>query len=200
MKKCNKCGALKDVSYFVKNKQCKDGYAGSCKECQNEYNRKWKQDNSVKLAAGRRKRYAETKGKEVKAREVARKAKYPLRVRCQVLRSGMRDRSNRKGIEFDSGHFTVDLLMRKMEENPYCQCCNKKLDLSFKADKKFNNDSPSMDRVNPDIGYTKENTAMLCWECNKHKQDATSEQLRRIADFIDVWGNEVECTAEIGSA
>jgi hypothetical protein len=197
MKKCSKCGKIKDVSCFVKNKQCKDGYAGTCKECNNTYNRKWKQKNAVVLAEKRRKKYAETKGKEVKEREQKRKMLYPLRVRCQLLRSGMRDRAKRKGFEFDGDYFTVNYLMKRLEQNPCCECCGKTLDIKYKKDKKFNDSSPSMDRVNAKKGYTKENVAILCWECNKHKQDATSDQLRRIADFMDVWGNEVESDIDL---
>lgn len=197
MKKCSKCGEIKDVSCFVKNKQCKDGYAWTCKKCSNQSNREWKQKNAVSLAEKRRKRYAETEGKEVKKREQERKIKFPLRVRCQLLRSGMRDRSERKGIDFDSDYFTVNYLIKRLEENPYCECCGKPLDIKYKEDKKFNNSSPSMDRVNPKMGYTKENVAVLCWECNKHKQDSTSDQLRKIADFMDVWGNEIESDIDL---
>jgi len=155
--------------------------------------------NAVMLAEKRRKKYAETEGKEVKKREQKRKALHPLRVRCQLLRSGMRDRAKIKGFEFDSDYFTVNYLMKRLEENPYCECCGKTLDIKYKEDKKFNGSSPSMDRVNAKNGYTKENVAILCWECNKHKQDATSDQLRKIADFMDVWGNEVPCSIELGA-
>jgi hypothetical protein len=48
-----------------------------------------------------------------------------------------------------------------------------------------------MDRVNSKIGYTKENTAILCWCCNKHKQDSTAAELRQIANFMDYWENKV---------
>lgn len=191
MKKCSKCGKIKNVFCFVKNKQCKDGYAQTCKECNNKYNRERKQKNTAMLAEKRRKRYAETKGKEAKKREQERKMKFPLRVRCQLLRSGMRDRSKRKGLDFDFNYFTVNYLMKRLEENPYCECCGKTLDIKYKEDKKFNDSSPSMDRVNAKKGYTKNNVAILCWECNKHKQGAASDQLRKIADFIDTWGNEV---------
>jgi hypothetical protein len=74
--------------------------------------------------------------------------------------------------------------MERLSENPHCECCGKKLDIEFKQNKKFNDNSPSMDRVDPCKGYTKENTAILCWRCNKHKQDATSQELRTIADFM----------------
>ena len=190
--KCNKCCKDKPLKQFVKNKQCKDGFAGTCKDCQNDYLKKWKQEHSKELSEKRRKVYAETEGVEVKKRTEKRKLLYPLRVRCQLLRSGMRDRSKIKSIEFDERFFTVKYLMNRLTKNSKCECCGKELDIEFKKDKKFNDNSPSMDRVNPLKGYTKENTAILCWRCNKHKQDATSKELRIIADFMDVWGNEVE--------
>jgi len=191
MKQCNKCGQLKTLDEFIKNIQCKDGFAGTCKTCQNEYSKKWKTKNSKSLAEQRRKNYAETKGLEVKQREEKRKELYPLRVRCQLLRGGMRDRAKIKGIKFDSEFFTVEYLINRLLKNPSCECCGKKLDIGFKKDNKFNDNSPSMDRVNPNKGYEKENVAILCWRCNKHKQDSTAKELRMIAAFMDTWGNEI---------
>jgi hypothetical protein len=190
--KCKKCGLEKQLKEFIKNKNCKNGYAGTCKKCSNNYSKKWKKEHSKELSEKRRKVYAETEGLEVKKRMEKRKELYPLRCRATVLRQGMAERSKRKNIEFDKEFFTVNYLMERLSKNPNCECCEKKLDIEFKQDKKFNDNSPSMDRVDPNKGYTKENTAILCWKCNKHKQDATSQELRIIADFIDVWGNEVE--------
>lgn len=127
----------------------------------------------------------------MKKREEARKLLYPLRVRCQLLRSGMKERAIKKNREFDSDFFTVNYLMQRLSDNPFCECCEKELDINFKQNNKFNDSSPSMDRVNPLKGYTEENVAILCWRCNKHKQDSTAEELRRLANFIDGWGNEV---------
>jgi hypothetical protein len=104
----------------------------------------------------------------------------------------MRDRAKMKGIQFDSKLFTVRYLMDRLTKNSKCECCGKKLDIEFKKDKKFNDNSPSMDRVNPLGGYTESNVAILCWRCNKHKQDSNSKELRIIADFMDCWGNEVK--------
>lgn len=197
MKNCKKCGKNKSLNNFIKNKQCNGGVAGTCKKCQNDYSKKWKQKHSKELSKKRRKRYAETDGIEVKQRVEKRKQLYPLRMRCQLLRSGMRDRSKIKHIEFDVRHFTVKNLMDRLIKNSKCECCKKELDIEFKKDKKFNDNSPSMDRVNSLKGYTKKNTAILCWGCNKHKQDANSKELRIIADFMDSWGNEVENDIEL---
>jgi len=195
--KCKKCGLEKTIEQFIKNKQCKNGYAGTCKSCQNQYTKKWKQEHSKELSQKRRKRYIETEGLEVKKRIEKRKQLYPLRCRATVIRQGMVERSKRKKIDFDKGYFTVKYLMNRLLENPNCECCGKKLDIEFKKDKKFNDSSPSMDRVNSNKGYTKDNVAILCWRCNKHKQDSTAEELRMIAKFMDVWGNEVESDIEL---
>ena len=37
MKKCNKCGEVKPLDGFHKNKPSKDGYNNKCKECRNAY-------------------------------------------------------------------------------------------------------------------------------------------------------------------
>jgi hypothetical protein len=44
---------------------------------------------------------------------------------------------------------------------------------------------PSIDRLNPVIGYTNENAVKICYGCNRKKNDSTPEQLRRIADWIE---------------
>ena len=65
MRKCNKCGLMKDESEFGKNKRTKDGLHYFCKECKhaidkswsdkhreqlNEAGRKWRKENPHKLA------------------------------------------------------------------------------------------------------------------------------------------------------
>ncbi len=191
MKKCSRCNNEYTLSEFIKNKSCKGGRANICKNCQNSYSCQWKRENSGRLSLLRRERYAETEGKEAKQRIEIRKKLYPLRYRCQILCSGMRDRSRIKKLKYDDNFFTVNYLIKRLTENPNCQCCGKKLDLNYKDDKKFNENSPSMDRVDSREGYTRKNTAILCWRCNKIKQDATSFELRKIANFMDAWGDEV---------
>lgn len=35
-KRCNKCGGLKSIDDFDKNKKCVDGHVGVCKDCRRE--------------------------------------------------------------------------------------------------------------------------------------------------------------------
>ena len=197
MKICSKCQREYPLEGFVKNKQCKDGYAGTCRNCQNEYSRNWKQRNKNRLAPIRRKLYAERYGAMQREKERIRKEQYPLRVRGQLLRAGMRDRSRKSGLGFDSTFFTVKYLMELVASKPYCECCGKRLDISFKSNGSPNNSSPSMDRVVGSNGYVRGNVALLCWRCNNLKRDATSKELRQIANWMDCWGNEVESDIQL---
>lgn len=197
MKICSKCKKEYLLERFVKNKQCKNGYASTCKNCQNEYSRGWKQENRERLAPIRRRQYAERYGVIQREKERIRKAQHPLRVRCQLLRGGMRDRARKLGLDFDSTFFTVAYLMQIVGDKPYCECCSKRLDISFKSDGSPNNDSPSMDRVVGSKGYVRGNVALLCWRCNNLKRDATSGELRQIASWMDSWGNEMGSDIEL---
>ena len=190
-KTCSKCGNEYPLDRFIKNKSCKDGRANICRECQNRYSRDWKQRNASRLAPIRREQYAERYGAIQREKERIRKEQHPLRVRCQLLRNGMLQRSKQLGIDFDSDILTVGYLMSLLGANPYCECCGKRLDIGFKLDACPNNNSPSIDRVVPRLGYTKGNIAILCWRCNNLKRDATSAELRQIAHWMDAWGDEI---------
>ena len=71
-----------------------------------------------------------------------------------------------------------------------CLCCGIKLDIKFKHDKKPHNNSPSLDRFYPKLGYVKGNVFLICWRCNNLKRDATANELRTIANWMDVYGND----------
>ena len=210
-KTCKKCGKLKPLTAFVLNKTCKDGRAGTCRECGNAYCTAWKRKNAKRLAAARRKRYAETEGKEVKAREQRRRERAPLRVQCQRLRGGMVARSRIKGLPFDTDVLTVNYLMERIDARPTCECCGRTLNIGANDKAKRvtcpaktgqkDDASPSMDRIRPERGYTADNIAILCWRCNNLKRDATPTELNTVTDWLwTVWGNEVEANDQANRA
>lgn len=43
---------------------------------------------------------------------------------------------------------------------------------------------PSLDRIIPARGYTKENVIVLCNACNRKKQNSTAEELAAMAEWI----------------
>ena len=189
---CGKCGRELPLTSFVKHKQCNNGRAGTCRECANTYTTEWKRKNSKRLAEQRRALYATRYGPIQREKEKVRKAQFPLRVRAQYLRAGMRSRSIARGMEFASDLFSVAFLMEWLRRSPFCECCGVALDIGFKDTGHPNNKSPSMDRIRADRGYIEGNVALLCWRCNNLKRDATADELRVVADWLDSldWGNE----------
>lgn len=48
-----------------------------------------------------------------------------------------------------------------------------------------NENSVSFDRINPNDGYTKDNTRVVSWRANRIKNDGTAEEHRRIAEWME---------------
>jgi hypothetical protein len=49
---------------------------------------------------------------------------------------------------------------------------------------KFCEESPSVDRINPKLGYTKENIWIISWKANRIKTNATPEELMIVANAV----------------
>ena len=48
-----------------------------------------------------------------------------------------------------------------------------------------NANSPTLDRINPKLGYTKRNVAVICWRANRIKQDETDYKVfLKLANYI----------------
>jgi hypothetical protein len=61
VKTCNKCGETKALTEYAKDSKLKDGHTGSCKKCQNAYQREWYKNNLEKRLASRKKHYEKYK-------------------------------------------------------------------------------------------------------------------------------------------
>lgn len=61
MKKCGKCGLLKEEYEFNKSKRSTDGLSGYCKECNNAYYAEYKKKNPDKIKSLSKKWYNENR-------------------------------------------------------------------------------------------------------------------------------------------
>lgn len=50
MKKCKKCGEVKELIEFYKNSKMKDGYVNNCIKCEKEKRKKYRNDNKEKIS------------------------------------------------------------------------------------------------------------------------------------------------------
>ena len=91
----------------------------------------------------------------------------------------------------DRRQLTQEILVDKCVDN--CPCCETEMWYgrcnNSIEEKKSRNNKPSIDKLNPNEGYTDENTWIICTTCNTHKNNALSpEKLRKLAD---AWENKL---------
>ena len=175
---------------------CCNGLTGTCKKCRATYHRAWKWKNRERLSLRRRELYEQSEKIIEARRRRERWVKDPIRQRARSLRAGMRARSKKIGLAFDSETLTRDYLAKTLREAPNCPCCGTKFQMQ-PSGKVPSDASPSVDRFLPHLGYTVENVVILCWRCNNIKRNYSAADLRRVAAWIDSWGNE---TTKFGTA
>ena len=84
-------------------------------------------------------------------------------------------RAKKKGLEFDIE--PSDIFIPE-----FCPV----LGIGIRKDNKTQqDDSPSLDRVDTSLGYVKGNICVISWRANNIKSFGTSEEHRKIADYID---------------
>jgi hypothetical protein len=57
------------------------------------------------------------------------------------------------------------------------------LGIPLSSETKRHDGSPTLDRIDNDLGYVKGNVIVISWRANRIKSDATKEELRALADF-----------------
>lgn len=161
-----------------------------------KYNRDWKRANAVRLAARRREIYAETHGEQHRLREQQRAERAPLMAQAALLAAGIRDRAAKFNLERSPALAHKEFFVSWLTHQPSCPCCSVPFSLGRKAGR-VRDDSPSIDRFIPTRGYTLDNIALICWRCNNIKRNYAASDLRRVANWIDVWGNQTDKFREV---
>jgi len=139
-KKCTICLQDKPIKRFGKNKSCKGGISTRCKDCDNDYLRRY---------------YA----KNVKKRMLL----------------GARDRAEKQGLKFD------------LKENDFvipdtCPALGIPLKISNKRGGTDN--SPSLDRVEPRLGYVKENVVVISGKANRIKSNCAPDEIILVGNWL----------------
>lgn len=89
-------------------------------------------------------------------------------------------RAKRLGVPFD---LTAEQLKNLLESTTTCPVFGIPLVVSASGQKQYN--SPSLDRVKPERGYVYDNLAVISWRANDLKKNASSRELRQVADWMD---------------
>jgi hypothetical protein len=99
---------------------------------------------------------------------------YKLRNPANIMIWQAKDRARRQGLYFD-------LKLGDVNIPEFCPVLGIRL---AKGVAKWADSSPSLDRIVPAFGYTKDNVRVISWRANNLKRDGTAEEFERIAAYI----------------
>ena len=92
--------------------------------------------------------------------------------RPKFMHRSAKVRARKTGVAFDIAVEDI-----KIPDN--CPICHVKL--TYTSDY---HTAPSLDKVNPELGYIRGNIDVLCARCNRRKNDSTIENLERILHYM----------------
>lgn len=169
-KPCSKCGKIKHVSDFARDKHSFNGRRSSCKDCDNlRYDparaSEWRERNREKLNEASRQRYRKNKQS---IKEQIRLHHTTARGRAVRLVNSAKQRAKKKGLSFDlNSAFVFDALCHGV-----CQQSGIPFRMSYGHAKLRNPWAPSLDKINNTDGYTLNNTQVVCNMFNSGKGEA----------------------------
>lgn len=162
-KKCSgKCKKRKPVTEFYKCRDAHDGLSPACKTCLSKQRKSWYQRQTPEVLRADRARY---------------RAIDPLAHKVRQLFYSSRERAKLKGWEFN---LTKQFLKKLIEQTPTCSISGRKLDPSA-----IGENSISLDRIDSNKGYTKENVRLIVWILNRAmNHDGDAVFLRLCQDVV----------------
>lgn len=198
---CRTCKKEKPLSEFNKDKRHSSGYATQCKECKRAYDRaryeKIKNDpefHSKKLQHG--KKYRESHKEQIhkysseynmRPEVIERKAtwyqekmsKMTIEERLKLMVKRAKDRAKLKNVEFN-------ITWEDIEYVDICPILEIPLNWGETSNEGGRNiDTPSLDRINPSLGYIKGNVKIISTLANMMKSSANREQINLFCKNIN---------------
>lgn len=165
---CNRCKVSKDVSMYSKNKLEKDGLCNRCKECNMSYH--WaNREHKLKV----QKEYREKNKVEINLKSMQH---YRNNLEGYIFRTA-KTRARNTGKEFNLDK--EDIVIPKI-------CPVLGIPIVSQVGKHKNTiNSPSLDRLDNTRGYVKGNVWIISKLANSMKNEATPEQLKAFANWVN---------------
>lgn len=165
-----------NIENMIRDKSRKDGYAEICKPCAYIRKKKYMErvysgDSSVQSII----KFNQSQSIQVKRKKIEKGIE-------ALLYKSARSRSIRKGLEFDLS--ISDIII------PVC-CPILDIPLStdvflvdgVKRGSVFPENYPTIDRIDSNKGYTKDNCHVISWKANRLKSNASIEDIRKLYEW-----------------
>ena len=101
---------------------------------------------------------------------------------CRFLYYSAKKRSKNQGIKFEISKQDIINIYPK---NNLCPMLNIEI---YPNQDKMRDNSPSLDRIIPNVGYTKDNIIVISYKANRIKNDATLQELKCIVSYLEALG------------
>lgn len=167
MKRCSKCQILKAEFLYYKNRASKDGLRADCKRCQNKVRDLWAKSNKEKL---QKLRSEYRKRPEIKKHRALLSQAWNRKNIESTLITKAKIRARKLGLSFS-------LSKQDIKIPEFCPILGLKLQVSSN---KVSDSSPTLDRLNGNLGYIKENVAVISHKANRIKNNSSFEELEKI--------------------
>lgn len=157
MKNCNKCGVSKPESDFRTSGTRYGTHRNTCRECEYE---------KTKLF------FASEEGKQYRREWQSKNRKE--KPELHMLRAA-RKRAKQKGLDFN---LTVgDIVIPDI-----CPVLGIKLEVNAQVSK---DNSPTLDRIIPELGYVKGNIAVISKKANTIKNNGSLEEVKKVLEWME---------------
>ena len=144
-------------------------------ECVREHRRRERAERQEEI--NRRRRELRAASRET-ARQCDRKYKATLRGKATGLRSGAHNRAKAGGLPFD---LTTEWIEAALETAVSNGCPYLGIPIRLGVQGIHSPNSPSLDRIIPELGYTQDNCIIVSFRANTLKRDATPDELELLA-------------------
>ena len=169
VKICTVCKLEKDVCLFDIDNSIKSKIASRCKECQSIKNKKYIDKNKAKIKASKSNWYKQNRNVVITKNKIKRKTN-PVNQLISVIKH----RANNKNLPFN-------LTKEDIVIPEYCPVLGLRLEV---ADGLAKDNSPSIDRIIPNLGYVRGNIQVISNLANKMKTNASIEHLLLFSKWV----------------
>lgn len=174
MKICTKCKIEKEESEYSPCSSCKTGRRTICRNC--SYLKRSEKKEIYEQRRRERRLDPSYRRKELDLLKVSR-----ITNRAHYLYMSIKERSNRKNIPFNIEE--RDIIIPELCPVMGTPLTKGKMD-------QYDWNAPSVDRINPELGYIKGNIMVISRKANTMKNNASKEELIKFSSFyLDYFNN-----------
>lgn len=163
-KLCSYCKNEKLFSEFSKNKAALDGLQYKCRSCDIAYQSERRIENKEKNSEY--------------SKQYQRNRRKNFEYRLKMLINASKQRAKNKNREHS---ITLEDVKEIYPIDGCCPIFGMKLEFNSSG---FRESSPSIDRINSEKGYTKENIQIISWKANRIKGYASLQELEMLISYM----------------